>query len=148
MGDEIQDIEDTGLRRRSQTGMEARWERWILDTLNLLNVWPIPVYTCDRDGDNRRLMEIPERLGIAHKRYVDALSMRDRADRSLRETREILGRRTADFVKAADVIEQAYRNLMLQDDEGKMNEALEALHTWIAEFRPYVLKEDEDEESA
>ena len=49
--------------RPHQTGMEPRWERWVLDTLNFLQGLDIPFYARDREGKRTGVdLEIPDRL--------------------------------------------------------------------------------------
>ena len=131
--------------RPPQTGMEAKWEVWIRDVTNFLNGNNIPVYDTYLDGGKGKAMDISARLKVLGQYLGELRVQRGRAERALRETKEVLGQRTTDFQHAADVIEQAYRGLELGEDDRKMAEALDAIETWLTKFRPYVVKEKADD---
>lgn len=81
---------------KRQSGMEGKHEQWIMAILNFLNKEQIPFYKYDERGNKLRgaagEREIPERLELLKKNYMDNLRLADAAtarERGLRETAEL-----------------------------------------------------------
>ena len=121
-------------KRPHQTGMEVKWEKWILNIINILNSAGIPVY-----DSRRQAMDPPDRLamivGRMHNAMVENARLRSNLDgvRLQRETIQLQKE------KLEQLVMDVYKNF---DDE--TDHAKTLLKTYLKETFPRESWEEED----
>ena len=66
------------------TGMEAKWEQWVLDTLNFLNRWDVPTY---KPG-TKEVQPISTRLEILDGQIKKKMDLAEDQRLELRDEKE------------------------------------------------------------
>ena len=132
--------------RRRQTGMEAKWEKWVLETLNFLMAVDIPVYR--KDGFGRKVpggdMDIPSRLKAALKKFEEIGRDCAKAETYLMKEEFDHRKTKAQLTRGEDLLERIFKAWQEGGIVGAL-EVMETLKEYMDRRRPDLFEEKTDE---
>ena len=131
-------------KKSAQTGMEKTWERWILESLNVLMQFSVEVYKKDSKGNrlSNTPMALPDRISALGNSYVSVMNRSRSLELSLAKEERERGSTERKKQEAVDLLRRVFESGVHQNGTSQNSEVASDLEDYASEHFPEMFEEE------